>query len=127
MGFLRLLLIIVFVAMGVLHLLLVVFNYLVDFSFENALLILIGLSYIMAAYGLSVRAKWGWVFSVLLVLLNIMSAYVLKHIITLLFFTIVLILLLVVSREYKIPSPISKTTSKIIVYENKRFIREKSP
>jgi uncharacterized membrane protein (DUF2068 family) len=129
-GFIRQLLTIVFVAMGVLGILSVLYGATtLELTAETLMAIALGTLAIAAGYGLYAGKKWGWALAALLTVLNMFSAYTMGSMYILAFNLIVLVLLLMTAREFtvRLPSPaLPKTAAGFAFVEEKRhFVKRK--
>ena len=125
--FLRLLLTVLFVAMGVLGLLLTaVFMYgIAEVTTETLLTIMLSVGFIIAGYGLYTGAKWGWILAALFTILNIITAYLAANTFSIILHLIILTLLLLTAREYTVPVPLVKTPHTFIETREYKFVKKK--
>jgi hypothetical protein len=105
-GFLRLLLTVLFIAMGVVGLMLtLVVYYSATWTLEAVLTVMLSLGMILAGYGLYAGAKWGWLLAVAFTVLNIVASYIESNTFALALHAAILIMLLVVAKQYRVPVP----------------------
>jgi hypothetical protein len=103
--FLRLLLTVLFIAMGVLELLLtLVYAYGAPaLTLETILTIMLSIGFIIAGYGLYTGAKWGLILAVLFTILNIVGSYVLGNTYALVLYIAILAMLLLSAKQQAKP------------------------
>jgi len=127
--FLRLLLTVLFIAMGVVGLMLtLVVYYSATWTLEAVLTVMLSLGMILAGYGLYAGAKWGWLLAVAFTVLNIVASYIESNTFALALHAAVLIMLLAVAKQYAIPIPVARTL-KATIYVNERegeFVKRKN-
>jgi hypothetical protein len=131
--FLRLLLTVLFIAMGVLSLLLtLVYAYgAPSLTFETILTIMLGVGMIIAGYGLYAGTKWGWLLAVLFAILNIIGSYVLGNTFALVLHIAILVMLLLTAKQYTIhvpgtPPAIIKATIFVNERGENKFVKRKN-
>lgn len=127
--FLRLLLTVLFIAMGVVGLMLtLIVYYSATWTLEAVLTVMLSLGMILAGYGLYAGAKWGWLLAVAFTVLNIVASYIESNTFALAFHAAVLIMLLAVAKQYRVPVPVARTL-KATIYVNERegeFVKRKN-
>jgi hypothetical protein len=127
--FLKLLLTVLFVAMGVLGLMLtLVVYYEATWTLEAVLTVMLSLGMIVAGYGLYAGAKWGWLLAVAFTVLNIVASYIGSNTFALALHAAILIMLLVVAKQYRVPVPGARVL-KATIYVSERegeFVKRKN-
>ena len=128
--FLRLLLTVLFIAMGVVGLMLtLVVHYEVAWTLEAVLTAMLSLGMIVAGYGLYAGTKWGWLLASAFAVLNIVASYIEGNTFALALHAAILALLLAVAERYGVPVPWARTL-KATIYVNERgenkFVKRKN-
>ena len=127
MKFLRLLLTVLFIAMGVLELLLtLVYAYGAPaLTLETILTIMLSIGLIIAGYGLYTGAKWGLILAVLFTILNIIGSYVLGNTYALILHIAILAMLLLSAKQQAKPSTALAPVTPPVTIATSIFINEK--
>ena len=129
MEFLRLLLTVLFIAMGVVGLMLtLVVYYSATWTLEATLSAVLSLGMVVAGYGLYAKARWGWLLATAFTVLNIVASYIESNTFALALHAAILIMLLVVAKQYRVPVPGARTL-KATIYVGERegeFVKRKN-
>lgn len=129
MEFLRLLLTVLFVAMGVLGLMLAfVVHYETGWTLEAVLTAMLSLGMIVAGYGLYAGERWGWLLATAFTVLNIVASYIESNAFALALHAAVLIMLLAIAKQYRVPVPVARTL-RATIYVSERegeFVKRKN-
>jgi hypothetical protein len=89
---------------------------------------MLSLGMIIAGYGLYAGAKWGWLLATAFTVLNIVASYIGGNTFALALHAAVLIMLLAVAKQYRIPVPGARAL-KATIYTSERegeFVKRKN-